>query len=733
MPDKDYFVCGAKRSRGRGLCQKRVAKEGDRCSRHPNGGDEGTSTRTSKPDDVVVDVDASTVDKLVAKLDLGLEARKKLERSLRNPEEQHEGDDIYLAISQDNIIRVQAKADANPHNTGLLVTVGNMIGQYEMNLKRHLEAKKVKLELVKLQREIALIDTAKADVLSMMEQVNKGLENGFYGMDPSPRRSFEAYCKWLEEDVSVEDVLAGDAETATKPWEMQETILRCLFWPETLRWHADERDKNGDLIYYTGKPDLRYTVCVTGNGMGKSYISARCILFQALFLYPSITIVTGPRLSQVRDTVSAEVRRKHTDMGLPGKPNVLRWQPNPDNDRAYVNYTSAQSDDAFAGHHGRILIIMEEASGIVAHIYESSHGLMSGYDCRMLQIGNMHRRQGRFYEYYDKCLKNPKDPQTHLIQRGAFDHPNYLHREFIRERGGMDIYPHAVNADWVDESIQRWGEESHRTYIRIYGMPPKQDTNSMIALDLVENSVAYEYMEDEASDDLFDVAFEVIFADIAGLGDNLTVIGAWQWGRTGHRVNIKKVLSVADHSDIADAMLGCKTRPKNDHLYFSCDTNGEGSGILEMLIERGVDEWMTRGFKSFSSPEEEPERRADEEYDDLETECWARMRKWLRWSTSSIYREGKGDQRLRIDFPSESDPYSAQMVRELTERDHFITTENKVKLQPKKEFIKIIGDSPDFAEAVIIGSRMVWIAIEEFGAKISDEDYKAHIKDHPVI
>ena len=730
MPE---YVCGGKRSRNRGLCQKVVTKEGDRCPDHPVEGKENTVSRAGKPEEVVVDVDASSVDELAKKLGLGLDAMKKLERSLRDPDQQDEGDDIYLSMTEQNIIRLQLRADANPQNTGLLVTIGNMIGQYKMNQKRHLEAQKVRLELVKLQREIALIDTANADVLSYMEMVNRGLSDGFFGMDPSPRRSFEAYCDWLGENITVEQVLAGEHERATQPWEMQETILRCLFWPETLRWTAGEKDASGELIYYTGKPDLRYTICVTGNTMGKSYISARCILFQSLFLYPSITIVTGPRLSQVRDTVSAELRRKHTEMSLPGKPSVLRYQPNQDNDRAYVNFTSAQSDDAFAGHHGRILIIMEEASGVAAHIYESSHGLMSGEDCKMLQIGNMHRRQGRFYEYYDKALKNPKDPQVHLIQRGAFDHPNYIHRDFIRARGGKDIYQHGVNADWVDESIERWGAESHRTYIRIYGLPPKQDTNSMISLYLVESAVEHEYMEDEATGDMFDVAFEVIFADIAGLGDNLTVIGAWQWGRTGHRVLIKRVLSISDHSDIADAMIDCATRPINDHLYFSCDTNGEGSGILEMLIERNVDEWNTRGFKSFSSPEEEKRHGQSEEYDDLETECWARLRKWLRRSDRSIVREGKGDQRIRIDFPPDSDPYSAQLVRELSERDHFITNDNRVKLQPKKEFIKIIGDSPDFAEAVVIGSRMVWIAQEEFDAKIDDEEYKAHVKDFPVV
>ena len=704
------LICGFKRTRNRGLCQYPVAEEGERCKRHSEEAEQlrqqRADAKANPVEDHIADINAESIEDLQKKLELESDVMARLERSLRDPDDT-EGEDIYIAIGRRNVIRMQIAYEEDSRNRGLAITVGNMIGQLKINEKRHLESQKQRLELIKLRREIAAVQSDKTDVLSYMAQVNNALADGFYEFDPSPRRSLEAYMKWLGEDVTEWDVLEGRAETASAPWAMQREILTSLFWPEQLEWTAGDRDPaTNELIYHTGKPDLKYTICVTGNNMGKSYISARCVLFNACFLYPSITIVTGPRLSQVRDTVSAEARRKHTEMGLPGKSNILRWQPNPENDRAYVNYTSAQSDDAFAGHHGRILIIMEEASGVPNHIYESTHGLMSGSDCRMLQIGNMHYRKGRFYEYYDKTLKNPSDQATHLIQKSAFDHPNYVHRDFIKARGGNDIYQHGVSAEWVDESIALWGYDSHRAAIRIHGQPPKQDTNSMISLDLVEEAVAYEYPEDEAAGNLFQVEYEVIFADIAGMGDNLTVIGGWQWGQTGHRIFIRRVMSTGDHSDIADAMLDSATRPKNDELYFSCDTNGEGSGILEMLIERSVEEDFVEGFKSHNDPEDELRHNQAERYANLEAENWARMRRWLRRSQNSIYRDEKGDLEVRIDMPGELEKYSAQTVRELTERDHSLEG-GKVTLQPKKEYMEQLGDSPDFAEAVIIGCRMV--------------------------
>lgn len=707
-------VCGAPRTRKRAgqsdTCQREVPIAGQRCPQHS----EETLRRkeeerlekelasTGQQEEAISEIDASSMEELSRKLSPQLDMMRRLERVLRDPDDS-EGEDIYLSIGRNNIIRLQMRVESDPQNIAAVIAVGNAIGQLKVNEKRQTEIEIRRLELIRLRREIQTIQSSSADVLSYMHWVNQGIADGFFtGGDPSPRRSVDAYAEWLGEDITVEQVLAGEEEYATAPWDMQREILIALFWPDQPP---------------VEKPDCNHVICVTGNNTGKSYISARCVLFNTYFLYPSITIVTGPRLSQVRDTVSAEVRRKHSEMDLPGKANVLRLQPNLDYDRAYCNFTSAQSDEAFAGHHGRLVIIFEEASGVMPHIYESTLGLMSGKDCRMLEIGNMTKRQGNFYENYIRAEKNPDDPKTHLIQKGAADHPNYKYRDFIRARGGKDIYQHALSAEWVDEMIERWGEDHPRVRIRVLGLPALQDTNYMIESHLVDASVEYNY-QDESDDqeDPFEVLAEVIFSDVAGMGDNQTTIGNWQWGKHGHRVRIHYSLGHANHSDIADKMYGLPTREINNNVFFTCDTNGEGSGILEMLQERGVWEEFTRGFKSHEAPEVEVTNKNQELYDDLETECWARLRNMLRRSYNSIMRDTQArpaQRALRIDFPDSHDRYSDQIANELTMRSYFLDGRT-VKLQPKKEYMeKTNGDSPDFAEGVVIGSRMVWIAQTE--------------------
>ena len=69
----------------------------------------------------------------------------KLERSLRDPDA-GEGEDIYIAVSRHNIVRMQLNAEADPQNRGIMVTIGNMIGQLKINEKRSLEAQKQEME-----------------------------------------------------------------------------------------------------------------------------------------------------------------------------------------------------------------------------------------------------------------------------------------------------------------------------------------------------------------------------------------------------------------------------------------------------------------------------------------------------------------------------------------------------------------------------------------------------------
>ena len=231
-------VCGHERTRGRGLCQRDVDKEGDRCSQHSEEAlrrkksldDEKKLASESQQESGIIEVDASSIEEFAKKLNPQMEVVRKLERILRDPEDD-EGEDVYIALSRQNLVRLQMRVENNPNYIPAIVAVGNAIGQLKMNEKRQTEIEIRKMELSRLRREAQSVSAASADVLSYMGVVDRALESSFFEEDPSPRRSVDAYAAWLGEDITVDQVLAGEAEYATAPWEMQREILQALFWP----------------------------------------------------------------------------------------------------------------------------------------------------------------------------------------------------------------------------------------------------------------------------------------------------------------------------------------------------------------------------------------------------------------------------------------------------------------------------------------------------------------------
>jgi len=555
-------------------------------------------------------------------------------------------------------------------------------------LKEALQAEKLqhqveqaKQEAMRLRRQNALVQTGATDLLSQFRHLDKMLESGFVGEDTSPRSSLDRFLAFLGETQTVEDVLAGRCEQATAPWSMQRQILEALFWPAQL-----------------GRP-LTKTVCVvTGNGTGKSHVAARAALFQAVCRFPSKTVVVGPRLSQTQSTIGNAVKTLHAHLGLPGECHTKIWRPSEDTPSAYVSITSAQTDEGLAGQHGRLLIICEEASGIPAHIWQAINGLKAGHDVKVLMIGNPLRRAGHFYRTFAETP--PDDPHTLVLQLSAYDHPNWVHRDFIRARGNKPIIPYALSADWVEESLKLWGPDSWETQVRIHGLPPKHDVSVAIPLHLVEAAQNYEPPEE------FPVHYEVIGADVAGFGDDNSVIVRWQVGPQGHRIHIHAALASNDHTLLCNEMLHAATQPiASPDLYFTCDTVGEGSGVLEMLRDRGALEYNLAGYKGHATPDGERINQDEPEYETLECEAWCHLNTLLTRHLTSLQDTTHGQPHLRMSLPD--DEKGKRLTRELSERG--IATKGRViALQPKKEYRKLLGGtSPDYADSLALTARMV--------------------------
>ena len=685
-------LCLYPRTQNRGPCQKRVHSEGDRCHLHgggPRKDRSGPATRSKEERNYKLRKDIANVLAEASEKSL-----PKLAAFKRSIEDESHNLLAFIRLQEHNALKIQELAEANEAIPELYIQANQAFSQLGILEQRRADVDYRRIEISREERRLSQTPPDKVNILFWMMIAEQMREAPGFDIR-TPGTSLDAYCEWLGETTTVEDVLADKTGrlTANAPWEMQREIMNALFWPEEI-----------------GKPLCRKVVVLTGNGMGKSYFCPRVILQHMLFRYPSKLIVTGPRLTQIRDTISAPLQSLHAKLGLPGEPGQLRWIPDEDNQSAYCIFTSAQNTDRMQGHHGRVLIIGEEASGIPQHIYDAFPALMAGEDVRLLLIGNPLRRQGEFYRLYADT--DPDDPYTHVIQRSAFDHPNLIHADFIQKRG-RPIYPGGVSLRFIQDIKRESGENSKEYQVRVNGLPPEQDSKAMIPLHLVMESRKYTYDPRERNPEeegpSFHVEHEVICTDPSGQGDDLTVIGRWQWGPQGMRYKQLTTMDTSNHTEIADYMWNAKTLPiREDSVFFSADTIGEGSGIMEMLEERGALNHTLFSFKANRKPEGVRTHDDQPLYANLEAETWAFFAKDLRKSYYQLtYAEGtEPTDEFRIDLPDDS-----RLSRELTERDQENDGE-RIKLQPKKEFAKLLGHSPDRAECCIVGHYGVRRAIQ---------------------
>jgi hypothetical protein len=175
---------------------------------------------------------------------------------------------------------------------------------------------------------------------------------------------------------------------------------------------------------------------------------------------PCRIITTAPIWSQVKDLLWAEIAVRHRDAKLPlgGKLDLTRWTFGPDH---FAVGFSTDEPEQFAGHHSpRLLLIVDEASGVDERIYNASKGFLTAASThtRVLLIGNPTKPAGTFYR---ACRAGSP---YNVIHMSAYDSPNVT----------GEAVPKAVaraltSKQWIEEMREEHGEDSAEFRIRVLG------------------------------------------------------------------------------------------------------------------------------------------------------------------------------------------------------------------------------------------------------------------------
>lgn len=195
------------------------------------------------------------------------------------------------------------------------------------------------------------------------------------------------------------------------------------------------------------------------HGVGKTATAATAVL-DFMTEGPCRVITTAPTWSQVEQLLWREIALRHSKIpggaGAFGKIFKSSLEVRSD---WFAMGLSTDKPERFQGHHApRMMLVVDEASGVDEAIYEASEGFLTAEHARVLLIGNPTRPAGTFYKAFQK------DSGWYTVHMSAFDAP-----AFTGEKVSKDAKAALITEEWVQDAKQQWGEDSPAYRIRVLG------------------------------------------------------------------------------------------------------------------------------------------------------------------------------------------------------------------------------------------------------------------------
>ncbi len=392
------------------------------------------------------------------------------------------------------------------------------------------------------------------------------------------------------------------------PWGKVNTPLEKFKGPRA--WQIEELTQMRDHIIMNkirmvnGEDPLVYqSATASGRGIGKSTFVAWVNLWMMSCNLGSTAITTANTEPQLKSRTWAELGKWHTLMinshwfektTLSLRPalwfeEALKKQLKIDTGYYYAQAQlwSEEKPDAFAGAHNQagILVNYDEASGIPKPIWTVTEGFFTEPVLHRywFAFSNPRRNTGEFYECFHKSR-------------------NYWYRRNLDSRS-----VEGTDKNKLKEIVEKHGADSDEARIEVKGEFPRQGDSQFISREAVEGAAFRDIQPD-----LY--AGLIMGVDVARFGDDTTVI-RFRRGRDARSIPATK-LKGKDNMAVANECAALIDEHKPDAV---CIDAGNGTGVIDRLREMGykiIEVWF--GSKA-----------NEEEWADLRTEMWAKVREWL--------------------------------------------------------------------------------------------------------
>lgn len=410
---------------------------------------------------------------------------------------------------------------------------------------------------------------------------------------------------------------------------------------------------------------VRRLAVKSAHGLGKSHIASR-IAAEFLDDNPvgeAFLVTTAPSANQVRMILWRYIGQAHRKGNLIGRVNQVEWLV--DNEPIGMGRKpSDYDDDTFQGIHAlKVLVIIDEAGGVVKSLWDSVEALLTNEDCKVLAIGNPDDATSHFA---DVCKPTSG---WDVMTISAFDSPNFT---------GEDVSPRLrkllVGPQYVEDAKRNWGEDSALYTSKVLGEFPIDSEDGVIPGSGIARcrNIGIELIDEDVDDETEDVQLGV---DV-GAGGDQSVLRERRGNRAGrvwrsrHNDPMRLVGEIVTHA------IECKAR------RVAIDVIGVGWGVAgrleEVFAEQGLKIDVIKvnvGQKSV-----EPKR-----FVNLRAELW--------WNVGRMLTQDDAWDLTAIDDQTAADLAAPKYVTD---------SAGRIKVEKKDEVRARIGRSPDDADALLL-------------------------------
>lgn len=428
-------------------------------------------------------------------------------------------------------------------------------------------------------------------------------------------------------------------------WSVPERILEAL-------WHPNAK--------------VAVKAC---HASSKSFTAATAVCLTVLAGGDAIT--TAPTWAQVKDVLWKEIHRAILTSGWP----VSEWGDLnqtelvlPTGERALG--LSTNEGVRFQGHHARpgapLLLVLDEAPGVLPEIYEAVAGIAAGGDVRLLLLGNPVIASGPFYDIFAGAA-----PGWDRFTIDAFDTPN-LQGLTLQDLLALPDHeldaaerPYLVTRRWVRDRYYEWGADHPLWQSRVRGQFPTNADNALIQLAWIEQaSKSTEYR------DGIPVQAGV---DVAGPGEDETVVAV----RQGPRILALQAFASPDSR--GDVLAFLRPWQHRGLSQVNVDSIGQGYYFAQHLRDYGLPVREVNVGEGSAIVDD----HGNAKYSNLKAE--------LYWSLRERFRDG--------DVTGLVDRVAASQLAGLLYKHD---PKGRVVIESKEDARKRGVKSPDRAEAIML-------------------------------